>query len=69
MDLAVEGNFVFCLIIVVIFIGLRRAYMLRVEGWIFTLSNGGGKPQRDGTIFMGEVEPSSHHIKILIWQL
>ena len=24
----------------------------------------GGKPQRDGTIFMGEVDPSRHHEKI-----
>ena len=25
----------------------------------------GGKPQRDGTIFMGEFDPSRHHVKIL----
>ena len=53
MDLAVEGNFVFCLIIVVIFIGLRRAYMLRVEGWIFTLSNGGGQATKGWDHFYG----------------
>ena len=28
-----------------------------------------GRSQRDGTIFMGEVDPSRHHVKILIWQL
>ena len=37
-DLAVGGNFVFCLIIVVIFIGLGRAYRL---GGTLTLSNAG----------------------------
>ena len=52
MDLAVRGDIVFCLVIVVIFIGLGRKY--RLEGvWGVKLSNGGGKPQRDGTIFMG----------------
>ena len=25
--------------------------------------------QRDGTIFMGEVDPSRYHVKVLIWQL
>ena len=32
---------------------------------------GGGavKPQRDGTIFMEEVDPSRNHVKILIGQL
>ena len=29
----------------------------------------GIKPQKDGNTFMGEVDPSRHHIKILIWQL
>ena len=27
----------------------------------------GGKSQRDGTIFMGEIDPSRHNVKILIW--
>ena len=40
-DLAVAGNFVFCLIIDVIFIGLGRAYRLAGRG-ILKLSNGGG---------------------------
>ena len=63
----VGGSFVFCLIIVVILIGLGRAYRSRdfkVMKW-----GGGAKPQRDGTIFMGEVDPLRHHQKILIWQL
>ena len=62
----VGGSFVFCLIIVVILIGLGRAYRSRdfkVMKW------GGAKPQRDATIFMGEVDPLRHHQKILIWQL
>ena len=29
----------------------------------------GGKPQRYGTVFMGEVDPSRDHLQILIWQL
>ena len=49
-DLAVGGNFVFYLIIVVRFIGFERAYRF---GGILKLSSG-GKPQRNGTIFMGE---------------
>ena len=44
-DLAVGGNFVFCLIIVVTFIGLGRAYRLGRRGgeggWILKLSNRG----------------------------
>ena len=38
---------------------------------LVTLGGGGGggggqatKPQRDGTIFMGEVDPLRHHVKI-----
>ena len=29
----------------------------------------GGKPQRDGTIFIGGVDPLRHQVKIFIWQL
>ena len=63
--LTVGGKLVFCLIIVVILIVLGRVYRLRGGwgggegeggGWILNLWNG-GKPQRDGTIFMGEVDP------------
>ena len=64
-DLAVRGNFAFCLIIVVILIELGTAYRL---GVILKLSNG-SKSQRDGTIFIGKVDPSRHHVTILIWQL
>ena len=54
MDLAVRGDIVFCLAIVVIFIGLGRKHRLEVGGGgILKLSNRGSKPQRDGTIFMG----------------
>ena len=66
-DLAVRGDFVFCLIIVVIFIGLGRAYRfwggrgVEVIKW--------GKAQRDGTIFMGQVDHFRRHVKNLIWQL
>ena len=64
-DLAVGGNLVFCIIIVVIFLGLGEHI-----GWVgLKLSNGGDKPQRDGAIFMGELDPSRHHVKFLIWQL
>ena len=28
-----------------------------------------GKATKDGTIFMGKVDPSRHHVNILIWQL
>ena len=74
-NLAVGGNFVCCLIIVVIFIGLGNLF-----GRVYRLENGGwgleilklsylGKATKDGTIFMGKVDPSRHHVKILIWQL
>ena len=33
------------------------------------LNHQGGKPQRVGTIFMEEVDPSRHQVKIFIWQL
>ena len=59
----------FCLIIVVIFIGLGRAHKLG-GGRTLKLSNGGGEQAtKDETILMGKVDPSRHHIKILIWQL
>ena len=51
-DLAVGRNFVCCIIIVVIFIRL---------GEIMKLSYG-GKSQSDGIIFMGEFDPSRHHV-------
>ena len=62
------GNCVCCLIIVVMFIGLRRAYRLGVRArfWSYHMAD---KIQRNGTIFMGAVDPSRHHVKILICQL
>ena len=65
-DQAIGGNFVFCLIIVVIPIGLGRACRLGGGIWSYKM---GGKPRRDGTIFMGEFDPSWNHEKILIWEL
>ena len=42
----------------------------RAIGWGEILkSSHEGKSQRDGTIFMGGVDPSRHHVKVLIWQL
>ena len=38
------------------------------SGEILLLSYG-AKLQRDGTIFMREVDHSRHHVKILTWQL
>ena len=58
--------FVCFLIIVVISIGLGRAYRF---GGRFGSHHMRDKPQRDGPIFMVEVDPSRHHVKILIWQL
>ena len=66
MDLPVGGSFLCCLIIVAIFIGIGRADRL---GGDFEVIIGGGKPRRDGTIFMGKFNPSRQHAKILIWQL
>ena len=65
MDLVVGGNSVCCLIIFVIFIGLGRAYRL---GGFLSYQMGDHKQQKDGVIFMGEVDPSRHHVKILIWE-
>ena len=67
-DLAVMENFACCLKIVVIFIGLGRAHRLG-GGRDFEAIIWGGKPQRDKITFMGEVDPSRQHVKILIWQL
>ena len=61
-DLAVRGNFVFCLIIVVVFIGLGRAYTLWWGG------GGGWWGRAWETICLEEVDPSRHHLKILIWR-
>ena len=65
-DLAVGGNSVCCLIIFVIYIGLGRAYRLRGD---FEVLKWRGEPKRDRNIFMREVDPSRHLVKIIIWQL
>ena len=56
-----------------LFIGLGRAYTLGGDFEVTILVGGGGmgggKPKSDGTIFMGEVDPSRPYVKILIWQL
>ena len=44
----------------------RLVKILKFEVLIW---EGGGKPKMDGTIFMREVDPSRHQVKILIWQL
>ena len=64
---ALGGKFVFCIIIVVIFIGRERAY--RLGGNFEVIKWGGGKPQRDGTIHMAKIDLSILHVRILIWQL
>ena len=56
--IVVGGDFVCCLIIVVIFIGL---------GGDFEVTIWGDELERHRTIFMGKVDPSRHHVKILIW--
>ena len=54
--LTVGENLVVCLIIVFILIGLGGVHRLWGGGWILKLWNK-RKPQRDWTIFMGEVDP------------
>ena len=63
-DLAVRKNFVFYLIIVVIFMTWKRIEV----GGILKLSNG-GQANKGWGHFMGEVDPSRHYVKILIWEL
>ena len=64
-ELAVRRNFVCCLIILVIFMGLGRAYRLgggfKVIIW--------GQATKGWDHFYGGVDPSRPHVKILIWQL
>ena len=67
-DLAVGENFVCCLIIAAIFIAPGRTY--RLEGRDFeVIIYEGGKLKRDGTIFIEKIDPSRHHVKMLIWHL
>ena len=64
-DLAAGRNFVFCLMIVAIFVGLGRA--CRLERIVKLLN--GGQATKGETNFMGEIAPSGHHVKTSIWQL
>ena len=66
MELAEGGNFVYCLIIVVIFMGLGGAYRL---GEDFKVIIWGASQKGLGPIFIGGVDPLRHHVKIFIWQL
>ena len=54
-DLAVGGNFVFCLIIVVIFIGLGRAY--RFWGRDFEVIKWGASHKGMGPLLWGKLTP------------
>ena len=72
-ELGVGGNFVWCLIIVVIFIGLGGAYKFSeiLKSWFGGGGGGGGgrgaNHEGTETFFMGGLDPTRHHIKILIW--
>ena len=70
-DLVVRGNFVFCLILVVIFIGLGRAYKGGRRRGDFGVIKWGASHKGMGPLLWGklEVDPPRHHVKILIWQL
>ena len=65
-ELAVGGNFVRCLIIVVIFLGLGGAYRLAGD---FKLIIWSASHEGMGPFLWGGVHPSRHHVKILISQL
>ena len=65
-ELAVGGNFVCCLIIVVIFMGLGIAYRLRGD---FKVIIWGASHKGMGPFLWGGVDLLRHHVKILIWQL
>ena len=59
-DLAVGGNFVFCLIIVVTFIGLGRAYRLgrRGGGGVdFEVIKSGARHKGMGPFLLGKLTP------------
>ena len=61
-----QGNFVCCLIIVVIFLGLGRTYRLGGDFKVVirVISHKGMGP-----FLWGEFDPLRHNVKILIWQL
>ena len=64
--IGVKGDFVWCLMIVFIFMGLGGVYRLgegvKVIIW-------GTRHKGIGSFFNGGVNPSRHHVNILIWQL
>ena len=55
-----------CLVIVVIFMGLGRAYRL---GEDFEVIIWGASHEGMGPFFVGGVDPSRHHVNIFIFQL
>ena len=61
-----RGNFVYFLIIVVIFMGLGGTYRF---GEDFKVIIWGASHKGLGPFFIGGVDPSRHHVKIFIWQL
>ena len=65
-ELAVGGNFVCCLIIDVIVMGLGRAYRLRGD---FKVIIWGASHKVMVPFLWGSVDLLRHHVKILIWQL
>ena len=65
-QLAEGGNFVYCLIIVVIFMGHGGTYRF---GEDFKVIIWGASHKGLGPFFIDGVDPSRHHVKIFIWQL
>ena len=61
-----EGwNFVYCLIIFVIFMGLGGTYKLGEDFKVMW----GARHKGLGPFFIGGVDPLRHQVKIFIWQL
>ena len=65
-ELVEWGKFVYCLIIVVIFMRLGGTYGL---GEDFKVIIWGASHKWLGPFFIGGVDPWRHHVKIFIWQL
>ena len=61
VGLWVGGNYVWCLVIVVIFMGLGRSKEVGREE-VLKSSYGGNRPQRGGPIFMGRVDLCRHSV-------
>ena len=64
--IGVKGDFVWCLMIVFIFMGLGEVYRfgegVKVIIW-------GTRHKGIGSFFNGGVNPWRHHVNVLIWQL